>query len=164
MRSMSRHHDQHGFTLTELVIVMLIAGLLAAIAVPRMTATLNQADNAWRDSVQSGLRFAQKTAVSRRRLVCASVEAQRLVLTTDRVYQSALCDLALPGPDGRADPDGAQPFDRTSRSRTTWTGVLYFQPDGRVTTDKAGTAAANPEVTVQGANTIIVLGETGYVE
>jgi len=164
MRSMSRHHDQHGFTLTEMVIVLLVAGVLAAIAVPRMNAALNQADNAWRDSVQAGLRFAQKTAVSRRRLVCATVEAQRLVLTTDKVYQSALCDLALPGPDGRTDPDGARPFDRTARSHTTWTGVLYFQSDGRVTTDKAGTTVANPEITVDGAISIFVLGETGYVE
>lgn len=158
MQGMKRSPPARGFTLTELVIVMVIAAVLAAVAVPRMTSALNQADNAWHDSVQTALRYAQKTAVSRRRLVCVSVEAQRIVLSTDQVYQSSLCDLPLNGPDGRT------AFDSTTRSRTTWTGNLYFQPDGRATTDKAGTVTASPEITIQGAATIVVLGETGYVE
>jgi hypothetical protein len=43
-------------------------------------------------------------------------------------------------------------------------GVLFFQPDGRVTSDGAGTTASNRTISLTGASSIVVRGETGHVE
>ena len=45
------------------------------------------------------------------------------------------------------------------------TGVIYFQPDGRVTTDGAGATVASRTLTITGvASAISIVGETGYAE
>ncbi|MEY4766509.1 MAG: hypothetical protein RI907_3182 [Pseudomonadota bacterium] len=150
--------------MVELIVVMILVGIMSAVFLPKMSTAIGQQDRAWHDSVQSALRFAQKTAVSRRRLTCAIVEAQRVRISTDKVYQSYACDLAIRGPEQRQDADGFFPFVFTSRGRTTWTGTLFFQPDGRVTTDAIGTVVASTDITVQNGDTIHVFGETGYVE
>lgn len=60
-----------GFTLVELVTIMIIVGILAVFAIPRMdTAGYHAAQ--FHDQTVAALRFAQKTAVSHRRLVCVS--------------------------------------------------------------------------------------------
>jgi len=43
-------------------------------------------------------------------------------------------------------------------------GTLYFQPDGRVTSDGAGNTAANRTITANGIASISIVGETGHVE
>jgi MSHA pilin protein MshC len=43
-------------------------------------------------------------------------------------------------------------------------GVMYMQPDGRVTTDGAGNTSSKFTVSVSGEDNITVQGETGYVE
>ncbi len=74
---MRRHAS--GFTLTELVIVIAIAAILAAIAIPQFN--LREIDAAWfHEQVRSGVRYAQRTAVAQRRCVFVSVTATQLSL------------------------------------------------------------------------------------
>jgi MSHA pilin protein MshC len=43
-------------------------------------------------------------------------------------------------------------------------GVLFFQPDGRVTVDGAGATAVDWTITPTAAAVISIFGETGHVE
>lgn len=155
---------ERGFTLIELVTVMILLGILAFVALPN----LNQAEGfratSFNDRVAASLRFAQKSAVAHRRLVCATVAADQLSLSL--TIATAFGDLACPN--ALAGPDGANPAAASPAANVTLTvapaGVVYFQPSGAATSDAAGTIPANFTVTVSGQTPFTVNGATGYVD
>ena len=151
-----------GFTMVELVVVMVIIGALAAIGIPRLMGDKTSEAAVFGDQVVSGLRRAQKIAMGHRRVVSANVGPKAVVL---RVNGSGNTWIALNGVD-----DGD--YATTDTALTVTTGALFFQPDGRVTTDAAGTTAWVGYLDIAGAvnggtttfRRINVQGATGYVE
>ena len=152
-----------GFTMVELVVVMILIGVLAAIGIPRLLGDKNMEAAVFGDQVVSGLRRAQKIVTGHRRVVCASVGPKAVIV---RLNACGSAGVALAGLD-----DGD--FATTDSVLTVTTATLFFQPDGRITTDAAGTtavAAGTIAVTgnLNGApttfRTIHVEGTTGYVE
>ncbi len=150
-----------GFTIVELVVVMVIIGALAAIGIPRLVGDKSMEAAVFGDQVVSGLRRAQKIATGHRRVVSATVGSKGVVL---RVSGNGNTWIAL---DGVGDGDYAT----TDSALTVTTGTLYFQPDGRVTTDAAGATAWVGSLDITGAvnggtnfRRINVQGATGYVE
>lgn len=77
------HIRQRGFTLIELIMVIVILGVLAVFAGPRMFNTGDFSARGFHDETLSLLRFAQKTAVAQRRVVCVKVADTGLTLTMD---------------------------------------------------------------------------------
>lgn len=148
-----------GFTLVELITILILVGILAVVALPRLDSAQDFGALAFRDRVATSLRYAQKSAVAKRRMVCATVAAGTLTLTTATSFGGA-CDTAMTGPDG-ADPAAVSP---SAAVQLAPAGVLYFQPSGSVTSDAAGTALATTTVTVTGQADINVRGTTGYVD
>lgn len=148
-----------GYTIVELVTVMVILGVLSAIAIPRMMG--NEWNGlAWRQEVVSALRYAQKSAVGHRRVVCANVQAVQVTLNIAAANPAANCLLAF------ASPDNQQYISRNNAVVAGGAlGMYFFQPDGRITTDLAGTTnvAVGRTITISDANSIRVDGETGYV-
>jgi MSHA pilin protein MshC len=65
-------------------------------------------------------------------------------------------------------PTGSSVFASSGTSTMTTAvsaaGVIYFQPDGRATTDGAGSTTANRTVTPAGLSAISIIGETGHAE
>src|SRR5438045_6248357 len=63
-----------GFTLIELVIVIVLTGILGAVAASRLLTPQGFASRGFYDEAQAVVRFAQKTAIAWRRtiLVCVS--------------------------------------------------------------------------------------------
>jgi MSHA pilin protein MshC len=151
----------NGFTLVELVTVMVMIAVLAVVALPRLQDSSALRNAAWRDQVLAALRHARQTAVGHRRLVCATVATGAVTLTIAPVNPAAACSTAWPGPDGDARWAHEGSGIATSVAPA---GTLYFQPSGRITSDAAGASALNAGVAITGETAIGVVGETGHVE
>lgn len=152
-----------GFTMVELVVVMILIGVLAAIGIPRLMGDKTMEAAVFGDQVVSGLRQAQKIAAGHRRTVCASVGPKAVIV---RLKDCGSAGMPLTGLSDDA-------FATTDSVLAVTTATLYFQPDGRITSDAAGTAVvAGGTLAITGTvdgqattfRTIHVEGTTGYVE
>ncbi|MCC2954695.1 type II secretion system GspH family protein [Massilia sp. IC2-477] len=146
-----------GFTMVELVMVMVLIGVVAAIGVPKLMGENSFAAAAFGDEVVSALRTAQKTAVARRRLVCVDVAATAVTLTQAREPNEGACPIAL-GDSYATDAGGV----------AASTHTLFFQPNGLITSDTAGRNPVRGNVVVSlngnARRTIVFEGSTGYVQ
>lgn len=71
---------QRGFTLVELVVVIVIVGILAAVVAGRLASPDAFAARAYADQATSLLRFGQKTAIAQNRDVWVRVNANGVAL------------------------------------------------------------------------------------
>ncbi|MDM4767789.1 type II secretion system protein [Pelomonas sp. SE-A7] len=157
---MRANSSERGFTMAELVMVIVIMGVLAVVALPRIQASMGFDDEAWRQDVATALRHAHHTAVAARRLVCANVATGSVTLSIAGANPASSCSASIPGYNGNA------AFASSSKAPATTSATLYFQPSGRVTSDGAGSTAADFTITIssQPSTTVSVTGETGHVE
>ena len=147
-----------GFTLVELVMVMVILGLISIVVLPRLSDTSTFRATAFRSEVVSALRHAQKSAVSHRRLVCVTVRSNGVNLTIAQTYGSTACNGSMVG------PDGSVTYASSSEDLITGgTGTIYFQPSGTVSSNASGSAPTNYTISFYGMPAITVVGATGYV-
>ncbi|PQA77153.1 Tfp pilus assembly protein FimT/FimU [Rhodoferax sp. TS-BS-61-7] len=91
---------QGGFTLVELVMVMVMLGVLAVFAAPRVFNRSDFEARGFHDQTLAALRFAQKTAIAQRRVVCVAFTINTVTLTRASVEASNVCDTAVAGPAG----------------------------------------------------------------
>ena len=151
-----------GFTLVELITVMVVLGILSAIALPRMMDNRAFVSAVFRADVVSALRYAQKSAVGHRRLVCATLTATTVTLSIAALNPATTCGTALPSPDGAPyqSKDGS-----VQASGYPAGGLLYFQPVGTITSDGAAATLYSGSIAITRQSTpISIQGATGYVE
>ena len=142
-----------GFTLIEMVVVIVIVGILAVAVLPRFADQSAYDSRGFYDETLSILRYAQKTAVAQRRSVCATFTATSITLKIAGSFGGA-CDTNLMNPN-----DGATPYITTAHGV-----VQYSTTPPAITFQPSGTASSGASIQVVGVtNVITVVAETGYV-
>lgn len=154
-----------GYTMLELVVVMVLVAVLAATAMPSFTAAVGMRDQAWHDAALSAVRLARATAMSHRRVVCLTFSANTVSLAIATANPAVNCNASLVGPDGTATFASSANSSATTvvqQGGVAYNSAIYFQPDGRVTTDLSGGNVGQWTIAMTGATTVVLEGITGY--
>jgi MSHA pilin protein MshC len=150
---------QAGFTLVELVMVIVLLGILAVYAVPRM---LNSGDfyaRGFHDQSMAYLRYAQKTAIAQRRTVCVTLSANAISLRIAGAAGSNTCSAALAGPAGEPGLNA-----RSGVAFSSATLSFNFDALGQPVDNSSGAAAATQTLQVANVSrSITIEAVTGYV-
>lgn len=154
--------SEAGFTLMELIVTMVVAGILAAVVLPKFGGQRGFDERGFRDQTAAALRYAQKSAIALRRPVCAIFGANQLTFRVGPASDApapANCDpdwaATLRGPDGSAAYILGAPA-----------GVTYTAAPARIIFQPLGAVTASASISVSGlpaALAITVEQETGYV-
>jgi MSHA pilin protein MshC len=139
-----------GFTVVEMTVVLVVMGILAAMALPRLTERRSLHERAFRDALQALLRDARRTAFTQQRDVCVQLTGATPQWAEAR-YGSACNGAAV------EDPATGQPARIELPQGVVWSGVtqVRFNPNGQPVPN------ANQTLTV-GTRTLVVARETGY--
>lgn len=155
--------DQRGFTLIELIMVMVVVGILAVFVAPRFFDANVFKSRGFADQVQATLRYAQKEAIAQHRNVCVAMTPSDITLTIANAIPSLATspcntNLVIPGQ--------ATNKISTPSAAITLTAFANFNFDSLGKPwDVAGvTPSTLKTITIFGAtNNIFVEAETGYV-
>jgi MSHA pilin protein MshC len=155
----SRGVRQLGFTLIELIMVMVILGVLSIYAAPRMFNTGDFYARGFHDETLALLRYAQKTAIAQRRTVCAGFTTTTITLTIAATAATSDC-----ASNPLAGPKGDTPGTITARSGVTYSSApatLSFDGLGQPTATQLSVQVANAGVAI--SQTVTIEPVTGYV-
>lgn len=154
---------QLGFTMVELITVIVLIGVLAAIGIPRLMGGNVTSALVFADQVTSGLRLAQKAAVARRRTVCVGAAASAITIRIRTAVGEGVC--------GEDRIDGIT--DDLYQSKDAgividgMPSTLRFQPDGAIT-GSDGQQIGRLEIRIKSDDvvhrTIRLEGSTGNVD
>jgi MSHA pilin protein MshC len=146
--------DQRGFTLIELIMVMVVVGILAVVVVPRFFDADIFKSRGFADQVQATLRYAQKEAIAQHRNVCVAMTVSDISLTIASASGAASpcnTNLVLPG-------------QATNKISTPSAAITLTPATASFNFDALGKPSVANTITISGAtNNIVVEAETGYV-
>ena len=150
---------RNGFTLIELVVLLVIVGILAAVVVPRWSSGTGFESRGFRDEVVSGLRYAQKSAIAARRTVCATFDASLarvdFFISSNQGASDCSTGSELAGPQGT-------PFIVTATGPASFASLpanVIFDSAGRPSSGAASISVSG----LPASKSITVEAETGYV-
>jgi len=157
-------NKKHGFTLVELVLVIILIGALAAVGLPKFFDQSIFDERYFHDDLLSAARYAQRLATGSGCSVRLSVST-----TSFSLDQDANCNLASPSYsisvnrpfDSEAFSNNDKP---SSLTMTPSESAYYFLPKGGVI-DSGGLVLSTSTVELSGVSSriIYIVGATGYV-
>jgi MSHA pilin protein MshC len=153
-----------GYTMLELISVVVLVGILAAVAIPRFAGRVSFDTRGYTDRVRSALQYAQKVAIAERRNVCVDMTGGPITLTRSNLAGAgAACTVSVIDPTtgaafsaGPAIPAGVA---------VNFSAPVIFDTLGQ-SVDATGTPrAADVTVSVAGDFTTVITIEkvTGHV-
>lgn len=144
-----------GFSLIELIAVMLLLAILAAVVAPRLVGKRVFDEMGFFESTVAVLRYAQKSAISSRRTVCVNFTSTSVTLYVASVAGSATCDLPLGGPLGRTGPYTITASD---------SGSIYAPVLPNFTYNSLGVPGQGQSISIAGIPRAIIIEQgSGYV-
>lgn len=144
---------QFGFTLIELVLILVLVGIVAITALPRFANRTVFESRGFADQVQASLRYAQKIAIAQRRFVCVAFVNGPPANVTLTIGATTACGNNLSSPDGSA-----------SYSINAPAGIGFSGAPVNFRFDALGRPSAGQTIAISGApSSIVVEAETGYV-
>ena len=146
---------RRGFTLPELVMVIVVIGILAVVTAPRFISWKGFASRGFYDEAQAVVRYAQKTAIAWRRPIYVCVSATVISATSNSDCTTAPVKHPITGLDLKS----------TATDGVTLSPVGSFSFDGlgRPSPNAAVTITLTSTITDDPARQIVVESETGYV-
>jgi MSHA pilin protein MshC len=153
--SMIHRHVATGFTLIEMITVMLLLGILSIAVLPRFFDTQSFSNRGFSDQLKAAVEFARKSAVAERRNVCVTFGATITMTRAVTAGSGVACTQALVNPATGTAFNLVPPVGVTVNSTLS---PVIFSGLG----DTNGTAT----VTLTGNATqgFVIVGNTGYVQ
>lgn len=155
-----RRSPQCGFTLIELVMVIVLLGVLAVFAAPRIFNSNDFNARGFHDETLGFLRYAQKTAIAQRRTVCVTFSGTSgASVSVASAPATPTCNTALRG------PRGDSPGTITAKVGVAYNGApASFNFDGLgQPVNAAGALVVTQTIQIVNAANVIVEAGTGYV-
>jgi MSHA pilin protein MshC len=152
-----------GFTLTELIMVIVLMGILAAVAAPKIFNTNDFYARGFHDETLGLLRYAQKTAIAQRRTVCVTLNTTGITLNIFSTNPETGTCAAAPTLTPLSSPRGGTGLAATIKTAPACTAspsalaTFQFTPLG--STDQL----CNVDITIANSSTITIEAATGYV-
>jgi MSHA pilin protein MshC len=145
-----------GFTLPELVMMIVVVGILAVVMAPRFISWRGFASRGFYDEAQAVVRYAQKTAIAWRRsiVVCVSATEVRAISNIDCNAPATLTHPTSGAPLKSTAPDGVTLSNTAGPS---------FSFDGLGRPSAPATITLTSTITDDPARQIVVESQTGYV-
>lgn len=148
---------QKGFTIVELIAVIMIIGILSSVAAPKFIGNDAFAARGAYGTVLASLRLAQKTAIAQRKPVYAKLDVATRVIC---LGYNADCTTAV------TDPATKNPYIKTLPSTvdiTTNLSTIAFTSSGKEINNNTVTISLQNNKTTNSPRTITVEADTGYV-
>lgn len=159
---------ERGFTLIELIMVIVLLGILAVVAAPRMFSSTDFYARGFHDETLAMLRYAQKTAIAQRRTVCVAFSAPAPASATLSIASAAgasACNTSLTGPNKSCDGGPTGPTGcitaRSDVSYSTNPATLSFNGLGQPVATSLTVQVANNGTPI--TSMVTIEAETGYV-
>ena len=162
-------HNSSGFTMVELIVVMVIIGVLSATALPKFFDRSVFDNNGFHDQVIAALRYAQKEAIAQHGFVCVAFTSNSVTLT---IGTTNSCGTALANPSGGSNYS-LSPGSGSQASFSPTPSNFSFDCMGTprtidatgqgVCSNTSGVLTSSQTVQVQSAAAITVEMQTGYV-
>ena len=151
--------NARGFTLTELILVLVITGILAIAVLPRFINTQTFEARGYYDQAMSMIRYGQKVAVAQGRPVFVNVSAanRTICLTYDTSDAGCTAPGGVPNPGDRTGKFSLKAPESVSFSTSV---TFAFTALGKPSPDAAVTFSIDGDGMTR---TVAVERETGYV-
>lgn len=154
---------QHGFTMVELVVVIIVLGILAATALPKLSGNDSYKELAAHDKLLAQLRHIQKFAAGSRRMVCVGADGSVKVTKkyTEDSSTEGFCNQDL---------DINLSDNSTNKNKINFADVgvtttgLFFHSDGSISLTAENLDGDNITLTTKNNKTIQIYGKSGYIK